>query len=68
MQTCATLFVFIAVTATVSSECIWYKTCYKNEMGMSFNCPYNGPGFPLNDEKAQEILLRRCSHFYNDSK
>lgn len=61
------ILVSLVVMSTVLSQeqphCIWNKICYK-----TYNCPYDGPGEPLNDQIAIEILRQRCSDIYNDSE
>ena len=49
-------------------QCIWYKTCYEDEDLNVYNCPYNGPGFALEDERSIEIMLNRCPDIYKDRK
>lgn len=54
---------------TVSGDCIWNKICYTDEDTLkSFNCPYNGPGVPIEDEDAQRILLNRCPEIFTNCK
>lgn len=67
----ATLRIFIVLLSLLvvvfaeSDHCIWYGVCYGTEP-KEFNCPYNGPGLPLDDEDAQEIMLRRCPELYTN--
>lgn len=65
------LIVLLSVIATAlgdSDHCIWYKQCYTNDDGKTFNCAYDGPGEPLVDEDAQRILLNRCPDIFTNCK
>lgn len=63
------VIVLSCVILTVSGDCIWNKVCYTDEdTGKSFNCPYNGPGVPIEDEDAQKILLNRCPEMFTNCK
>lgn len=56
----------IVISTVFSQEephCIWNRICYK-----TYNCPYNGPGQPLNNQTAEAILKLRCPDIYNDSE
>lgn len=71
MRTNAFLFVLLALAAVVSCQnqthCVWRGVCQKEELRI-YNCPYDGPGEPVNDGAAEEILFRRCPHLYKDSE
>lgn len=42
-----------------------YDVCNTNGVNEQ-NCVYDGPGFVLHNETAEEILLRRCPDFFSD--
>lgn len=42
-----------------------YDVCNRNSVHDQ-NCPYTGPGYTLNDNEAEEILLKRCPDIYKD--
>uniref|UniRef100_A0A1B0D1E4 Uncharacterized protein n=1 Tax=Phlebotomus papatasi TaxID=29031 RepID=A0A1B0D1E4_PHLPP len=53
----------------VSGDCVWYDVCNVDGRGKYQNCPYNGPGFPLDltqDPEAGEILRRRCPDIFTN--
>lgn len=70
------LVTLIGVTLIIpkcDADCIWYGVCYQTEDeiedgGKAFNCPYNGPGHPLKDEKAQKIMLDMCPELFENRK
>lgn len=47
--------------APKEGHCIWYGEC-NSRNNLKQNCPYNGPGKPLNNPKGEEILNRLCPH------
>lgn len=59
-----------AVVLGDDGHCIWYKTCYENEMGNKLNCADNSTGYALNqnDTVSKEIMLNRCPDVYKDRK
>ena len=49
----------------VASDCVWHGVC--NFDGTHYqNCPYSGPGYPLNNDSAIEIIQRRCPEVHSD--
>lgn len=66
------LIVLFSVITTVLSQdqpqCIWYKVCYTDDYDKAHNCPYSGPGFPLEDEEGQQIMLNRCPDIFTNCK
>lgn len=66
------LIVALSVVTIVIGDdlhCVWRNVCYTDpDTGYSFNCPYEGPGEPINDEEAQRILLNRCPDIFTNCK
>ena len=54
------------LTAEIKGDCVMYDVCNTNQVHDQ-NCPYDGPGILLNNQEAEEILLRRCPDIYKDS-
>lgn len=61
----ALLISAVLLTNGIKGDCVMYDVCNTNGF-TDQNCPYDGPGFVLNDEAAEEILLRRCPDFFSD--
>lgn len=61
----ALLLSAVLLTAGIEGDCVMYDVCNKNQVHDQ-NCPYEGPGYALNDPEAEEILLRRCPDIYQD--
>ncbi|XP_011312256.1 Niemann-Pick C1 protein isoform X2 [Fopius arisanus] len=56
------LFSIAAVTVIKGDgHCIWYGTCFKDELGHVKYCPYNGTAKPL-DTRGQGFLAKHCPH------
>lgn len=70
MQVFATLLIALTIlSAGVDCDCISYDVCYRNVLReIDFNCPYDGPGKPLNNENAAAIMARRCPDYFTDRK
>lgn len=34
----------------------------------NLNCPYDGPGIPLRNKEAEDILKNRCPEIFEDGK
>lgn len=67
LTTAALLAVLVVGPALVASDCIWYDTCRFDGYHYQ-NCPYDGPGFPLDPElnpEAIEIIQRRCPEYHS---
>lgn len=47
-------------------HCIWYGVCHKDDFERKFNCPYNGSGYKLEDQKAIKTLKRFCPELNTD--
>lgn len=64
------LIILFSVLAIVLGEehCIWNRTCYENDDGKKFNCPYDGPGNPIDDEISIQTMLHRCPDIYKNRK
>lgn len=59
----------LSIQAAIAQEehhCMWFGVC-NVEGSHAQNCPYDGPGMPLNqsDHVALEIIQRRCPEYYN---
>lgn len=64
----ASLFLTLCIIgpALVSADCVWYGTC-RFDGNHYQNCPYDGPGFPLdaeNEPEAVAIMQRRCPEYF----
>lgn len=57
----------LQMTAVIKCDCIMRDVCNTNGF-VDQNCPYDGPGLPLNDIETEEILLTLCPDFFNDRK
>lgn len=71
--TCAAISVaifFISLAPSpASGDCVWYDTCRFDGYHWQ-NCPYNGPGYPLDpveNPEAIEIIQRRCPEYYSST-
>lgn len=53
------------LTPHIKADCVMYDVCNSNGY-TDQNCISNGTAYALNDEEAEEILLRRCPDFYTD--
>lgn len=72
------LVTLVCVTLIIpkcDGNCVWYGVCYQTEDdiedgGKAYNCPYNGPGYPLKEDQreAQEIMQRICPELYTKRK
>lgn len=67
-------FVIILLNSTLEvhgdeedGHCIWYGI-YEDEDMKKYNLAYNGPGFPLESEEAQEAMLRVCPEIYKNGE
>lgn len=61
-NTALLLALCIVGPSLVAADCVWYGTCRFDGTHWQ-NCPYDGPGFPLNpvtDPHAVDIIQRRC--------
>ena len=47
----------------IKAECVTYDVCHSTG-SHEMNCPYDGPGIPLTNLPAQEILKKRCPDFF----
>lgn len=56
----------IASIPSDNYSCVWYGECDNNN-GKIQNCVYNGTAKLINDTVAEEILRRRCPHFFNET-
>lgn len=61
----ALLLSTVLLTTGIKGDCVMYDVCNTNRVHDQ-NCPYNGPGFVLNDVEAEEILFRRCPDIFHD--
>lgn len=52
-------------TNQADGNCAMYDVCNSNGI-TDQNCKYDGPGKPLNNTEAAEILRRRCVDFFTD--
>lgn len=59
----------VAPPLLVTGDCIWHDVC-RFDGNHWQNCPYDGPGFPLDpitDAEAIEIIQRRCPEHYKST-
>ncbi|XP_031627932.1 NPC intracellular cholesterol transporter 1 homolog 1b [Contarinia nasturtii] len=65
------LLSLLVVAFASDGHCIWHGVCKVYEEGpfkKAFNCPYDGPGKPLDDEAARKILSDRCPELFENDK
>jgi hypothetical protein len=63
----ALLLSFTILTAGINGDCVMYDVCNTNGF-VDQNCPYDGPGIPLNNPEAEKILQKLCPDFFSDRK
>nr|CAI5857528.1 unnamed protein product [Callosobruchus analis] len=48
-------------TSSGAAHCVWYGECNLNQKTFTKqNCPYDGPGKPMNDPKGKQLLKKWC--------
>jgi hypothetical protein len=55
------------LTAGIKGNCVMRDVCNTNGF-VDQNCPYDGPGIPLNNPEAEKALLKLCPDFFTDCK
>lgn len=55
------------LTGEIKGDCVMRDVCNTNGF-VDQNCPYDGPGIPLNDAEAEKILAKLCPDFFIDRK
>jgi hypothetical protein len=53
--------------AGIKGDCVMRDVCNTNGF-VDQNCPYDGPGIPLNNPEAENVLLKLCPDFFTDRK
>lgn len=70
------LLLVTTISALGSDEqphCIWRGICYRfppdTEVSEDlYNCPYDGPPLPLEEDESKNVLLKFCPDIFKDRR